>query len=107
MPADLVRVRLESGAEVSLGRGYAERKNLEVLSKPATRNGRTLPTKHPVDLRGKALDAALVEAGLPTTGKAEEKRQRLADHQASVEQLGGEVTTNPVGESDTSEEDSK
>lgn len=101
----LVRVR-HNGAEVSVGEGTAARHGLEVLDKPARFGGRTIPAKYPVDLRGKALDAALAEAGLPTTGKADEKRQRLADHQASVE-FGGEVTTNPVGESDTSEEDSK
>jgi hypothetical protein len=32
-------------------------------------------------LKGKALDAALTDAGLPTTGTADEKRARLADHQ--------------------------
>jgi hypothetical protein len=31
-------------------------------------------------LKGKALDAALTDAGLPTTGTADEKRARLADH---------------------------
>lgn len=33
-------------------------------------------------LRGKALDQALRDAGLPTNGLVAEKRQRLADHQA-------------------------
>lgn len=32
------------------------------------------------DLKGKALDAALDDAGLPKTGNAEEKRARLAEH---------------------------
>ncbi len=31
-------------------------------------------------LRGEALDDALREAGLPLTGTADEKRQRLAEH---------------------------
>lgn len=33
--------------------------------------------------KGKALDAALTDAGLPTTGTADEKRARLAEHQAT------------------------
>lgn len=36
-------------------------------------------TKSPEDLKGAELDAALKDAGLPVTGKADEKRQRLAD----------------------------
>lgn len=32
------------------------------------------------DLRGEALNQALQDAGLPTSGKADEKRQLLADH---------------------------
>lgn len=34
-------------------------------------------------LKGEALDAALKEAGLPVTGKADEKRARLAEHLAT------------------------
>ena len=37
----------------------------------------------PEDLKGESLDAALKEAGLPTTGKADEKRARLAEHLAA------------------------
>lgn len=102
----LVRVKLDDGTEVSVGSSFAKSHKLKVLDKPARVHGRTLRAKHPVNLRGAQLDAALDEAGLPKTGSADEKRQRLADHQASVE-FGGEVTTNPVGESDMSEEDSK
>lgn len=36
----------------------------------------------PDTLKGKALDAALDEAGLPKKGSAEQKRQRLAEHLA-------------------------
>lgn len=35
------------------------------------------------ELKGAALDQALEDAGLPTTGKADEKRARLAEFQAS------------------------
>lgn len=34
------------------------------------------------ELKGKALDEALEEAGLPKSGTADEKRERLAAHQA-------------------------
>lgn len=34
------------------------------------------------DLKGKALDEALDAAGLPKSGTADEKRARLAEHQA-------------------------
>ena len=32
--------------------------------------------------KGQALDDALTEAGLPKTGTADEKRQRLAEHES-------------------------
>lgn len=94
MAAELVRVKLDTAVEVSLGRGFAERRGLTVLDKPATHNGRTLRAKYPVDLRGKDLDAALEAADLPTSGKAEEKRQRLSSHQTSPALSVGETTTN-------------
>lgn len=34
-------------------------------------------------LRGEQLDAALRDAGLPLTGTADDKRQRLAEHHAA------------------------
>lgn len=37
-------------------------------------------------LTGKALTAALKDADLPTTGTAAEKRARLAEHEAQLEQ---------------------
>jgi hypothetical protein len=40
-------------------------------------------TEAATDLKGKALDAALDEAGLSTSGSAEDKRARLAEHQAA------------------------
>lgn len=38
----------------------------------------------PDDLKGKALDDALRAAGLPVTGRADEKRAALADYQDSL-----------------------
>lgn len=35
--ADLVRVRTESGQEINVGRGFAERHDLTVLDEPALR----------------------------------------------------------------------
>jgi hypothetical protein len=37
----------------------------------------------PAELKGAALDAALDAAGLSKDGKADEKRQRLAEHAAA------------------------
>lgn len=97
---EFARVRLESGAEVTVSKPFAESHNLDVLDKPATdRFRRPLLAKYPVDLRGQELEAALEAAGLPKGGTAAEKRQRLADHQ----EAGGNVvgaTTNG-GESAT------
>lgn len=36
------------------------------------------------DLKGQKLDAELKDRGLPTTGTADEKRARLAEHLAAV-----------------------
>lgn len=38
----------------------------------------------PEELKGEALDAALEDAGLPKSGSADEKRARLAEHQATT-----------------------
>lgn len=38
------------------------------------------PTPPAEELKGAELDEALEEAGLPKSGKADEKRARLADH---------------------------
>lgn len=38
------------------------------------------PGPDPEDLKGVELDKALEEAGLPKSGKADQKRARLADH---------------------------
>lgn len=38
------------------------------------------------EIKGAALDQALEDAGLPKTGTADEKRQRLAEHLSSDEE---------------------
>lgn len=38
----------------------------------------------PEELKGEALESALKDAGLPTTGTADEKRARLAEHEAAA-----------------------
>lgn len=40
-------------------------------------------------LKGKALDAALRDAGLPLTGTADEKRAALASHMAATDEPDG------------------
>ena len=50
------------------------------------------------DLKGKALDAALDEAGLSKSGTVEEKRARLAEHEAA------EITTPAESATDQEEE---
>lgn len=41
------------------------------------------PAEDTSELKGAALDEALEAAGLPKTGSAAEKRQRLAEHQVA------------------------
>jgi hypothetical protein len=109
--SELVRVRLPNTMETSMARDFAEAdEGIEILDGqdavdrlgrplPVTRkNGRRVLPRTSVDqeaarraasepaseLQGKALDIALEDAGLPKTGSAGEKRQRLADHQAGV-----------------------
>lgn len=41
-----------------------------------------------VELKGEALDAALEERGLPKTGSADEKRARVAEHDAAAKGQG-------------------
>lgn len=82
----LVRVQLENGQEASVGASFAESHELTVLNKPARdARGRVLPVTTPdvAELAGQELDDALEAAGLSKSGKVADKRQRLADHQAS------------------------
>lgn len=64
-----------------------ERKDLEVRrsaleAEQARIDAQLAQTTPADDLKGKALDEALSAAGLPTDGPADEKRARLAAHQA-------------------------
>jgi hypothetical protein len=94
--SDIVRVKLEDGSEVSVGRSFAESHGLEPLDKPAVDNrGKALPAKPYVDisLRGKELDEALTAAGLSTTGKLADKQDRLAEFQSNT--AGGVTVVGP------------
>lgn len=88
---DFVRVRdNRTRHEYTVSVAAAAADHLTVIDKPAVdRNGTPLhhkpfvrigPPSGDDELRGAALDAALRDAGLPTSGTADEKRQRLADH---------------------------
>ena len=84
-----VRVKLANGAEATVSASYALVKGLKVLDKPATnRFGVALKDKPYVDLKGKELDQALSDAGLSTSGSAQDKRDRLADHLAGPQPSG-------------------
>lgn len=77
-----VRVRTETPM---LGLAWYEEVTLArtPLVEAAIAEGRltVLSTEGEVEpLKGNALDLALSNAGLPTTGKADEKRARLAEH---------------------------
>lgn len=97
--ANLVRVKLENGAEATVGESFAKSHGLKPLNKDAVdKYGNAIRTKTPVNLKGKALDQALADAGLATTGTAAEKRDRLADHQTSgALPPDGNTETNPAG----------
>jgi hypothetical protein len=47
-------------------------------------------------LKGDALDQALKDAGLPTTGRADEKRARLAEHEAAALAAASESNQDPA-----------
>lgn len=97
-----VRVRDEFGNEFSQSTQTSIPPGCQVIEgKPgATNSGDALPWKPKVNLpsadvealKGAALDEALTAAGLPTTGKADEKRQRLADFEAT--QAPGQMAAN-------------
>jgi hypothetical protein len=89
--ADLVRVKMDDGAEASVGREFAEVHGLKVLNKPAADSaGRGFVVKYPVTLAGSDLDDALEAAGLPKSGTAAEKRKRLdAFNESTITPTGG------------------
>lgn len=93
---DIVRVKLEDGSEVSVGRAFADVHGLEPLDKDAVdARGKALPAKPYVDisLRGQELDKALADAGLPTGGKLADKQARLSDFQST--QATGNIVGDP------------
>lgn len=57
---------------------YREELEACELTEPEPEPGKT-PEINPDELKGEALDAALTAAGLPKTGTADEKRQRLKE----------------------------
>lgn len=63
-------------AEGPVATMYRRRPDWEELDAPET------PDVPEEELRGAALDKALDDAGLPKSGSADEKRARLAEHQA-------------------------
>lgn len=80
----------KSKTVVTVTREHAEGLGLDVLDQPAVDGrGRPLGPRQvadpPSELKGAELDAALDAAGLPKTGSADEKRARLADHNADQE----------------------
>lgn len=73
-------------ADFLLRRGYTR-----VGPAPHVRTPRPLPDPvspaEAAELKGAALDDALKAAGLPTSGKADEKRDRLAKHLAEIDSV--------------------
>lgn len=56
-------------------------------------------------LRGEELTAALVAAGLPTTGKVAEKRARLAEHEAAQPTVQQDPEVAPPADAATIDDD--
>lgn len=73
--ANAVPRRVEPGGDVEVNADVAEQLIATGLF-VATGHGQAV-------LRGEALDDALKAEGLPATGSADEKRQRLAEHHAA------------------------
>lgn len=112
---DMVRVKLENGAEASVPAGFADSVGLKQVSvdgKPASAyspTGLVLGPSYPDQveeavaavgsLKGQALNDALTAAGLPTTGSLADRQTRLGEYQAEVAQqaqLAGVGGTPPV-----------
>lgn len=65
-------------------------KGIEGTARVPERALKHMPGWEPVEapaeqLKGKALDAALTDAGLPLSGTADEKRARLAEHRGTTD----------------------
>ena len=74
--ADIVTITLPQGTRISCDAELAKKfQQAEPQQPPAD--------PKPEDLKGEALDAALKDAELPTSGSADEKRARLAEHLAA------------------------
>ena len=94
-----VRVRDHEGNEFDRqhdDEGIGEQYQL-VKGYPENTSPYPRPHKYPVDLKGAALDEALDQAGLPKTGSAADKRDRLAEHEA---QTTGAVPVDPTSTGD-------
>lgn len=79
-----------SSTVVTVTRQEAEALELEILDQPAIdRRRQPLAPRAvqtpPSDLKGAELNEALEAAGLPKSGSADEKRERLATHIATQE----------------------
>lgn len=74
---------IEAGLEESETAGTGEAVNAETGE--VTQPGEPLPE---VELKGEALETALEERGLPKTGSADEKRARVAEHDAAAKGKG-------------------
>lgn len=70
----------------------------EVAAQPTAATAAYPPAASNGELKGAALDAALKAAGLPLTGRADDKRARLAVHQdsESVPDTSGAEVTGPA-----------
>jgi len=103
---DLVRVKLENGAEANISAEWAKVCNIKPLDKPTHRDGIQIGPKYPVDLRGTALDEALDGRGLPKIGTVAEKQDRLAEANASTSQVDGNTPTTGSEKSASKNEES-
>ena len=79
------RITVRQG-EVSLSIAAGDAEYMASLGWVADAAPKSVPEQEePAELKGKALDEALKEAGLPLDGRADEKRARYAEYLASNE----------------------
>ena len=81
------RITVRQG-EVSLSIAAGDAEYMASLGWVADAAPKSVPgdsEQEPAELKGKALDEALKEAGLPLDGRADEKRARYAEYLASEE----------------------
>lgn len=81
VPAEQLQAEREQQIEA------AQAVELERMRKQNAGTGAELeapaPTEQAAELKGKALEDALIARGLPATGTADEKRARIAEHDAA------------------------